>query len=257
MKTTLLCMLMFIASISSYKAMLPRTISTINNGLIRARYYAAITNEYPASSNEGESMFKSVPINIYVDTDVRSHMQMRNSDRKARVFLNKDSDVNIENLRGLIEKRFTALNEKPYLLRFNLPGVTAQPRPLTTSGDIELICAKIREAGSLQLFVEGKPGEFPPASAAYLIGMEDPVESTSFTMVSFYKFYEVIDPDKFSQQLFELWKPFKATGRVYVAKEGINAQCAIPSNVLSQFRQSCETLPMFNTGMSMQTKSRE
>lgn len=34
-------------------------------------------------------------------------------------------------------------------------------------------------------------------------------------------------------------------GRVYVAKEGVNAQMAVPTNVLRNFQDACETLPLF------------
>ena len=52
-----------------------------------------------------------------------------------------------------------------------------------------------------------------------------------------------------AEELFALWKPFKALGRVYVAEEGLNAQCAIPSNVISHFVSASESLPLFSTGM--------
>jgi predicted sulfurtransferase len=32
---------------------------------------------------------------------------------------------------------------------------------------------------------------------------------------------------------------------VYVAKEGVNAQMAVPRNVLHNFKEACETLPLF------------
>lgn len=47
------------------------------------------------------------------------------------------------------------------------------------------------------------------------------------------------------QQLYELWRPFRAVGRVYVAAEGVNAQMAVPTNVLNNFIEACRSLPMF------------
>jgi predicted sulfurtransferase len=38
---------------------------------------------------------------------------------------------------------------------------------------------------------------------------------------------------------------YLTTGRVYVAKEGVNAQMAVPRNVLQNFKEACETLPLF------------
>ena len=48
------------------------------------------------------------------------------------------------------------------------------------------------------------------------------------------------------EALFALWKPFKALGRVYVAKEGINGQMAVPSNVLDHFYAACRAQPVFS-----------
>ena len=62
-------------------------------------------------------------------------------------------------------------------------------------------------------------------------------------MVSFYRFLDVQDPDTVRSQLFGLWKPFGALGRIYVAKEGLNAQMAIPSNVLDRFTRACHSFP--------------
>jgi UPF0176 protein len=62
-------------------------------------------------------------------------------------------------------------------------------------------------------------------------------------MVSFYRFFDVQDPDTVRSQLFGLWKSFGALGRIYVAKEGLNAQMAIPSNVLDRFTRACHSFP--------------
>lgn len=46
--------------------------------------------------------------------------------------------------------------------------------------------------------------------------------------------------------LKEMWRPFKCYGRVYVAEEGVNAQMAIPSNVLLDFQKICKQFPLFS-----------
>ena len=53
------------------------------------RAFTSITTHIPQTlSPEPEpSKLKSIPINIYVDSDVRKYLNMRNSDRKARVFM--------------------------------------------------------------------------------------------------------------------------------------------------------------------------
>jgi hypothetical protein len=184
-----------------------------------------------------------------VDVDIRRHLSMLNSERKARVFLHQDAELSISAFRQLVEKKFNSLYDKPFLIRYCLPGVMPAPRPLEEESDVHFIAEKISSAGSLQLYVEPSPGIFPPALFDYLINMPDPAQSEYFTILSFFKFYDIDNPEAYSEQLFTLWKPFKAVGRVYVANEGINAQCAVPTNVLSQFKAACETLPMFKAGV--------
>jgi predicted sulfurtransferase len=72
--------------------------------------------------------------------------------------------------------------------------------------------------------------------------MPNPDLATSFTLVSFYRFRAVHDPDAVIQHMRALWAPFKVYGRVYVAEEGVNAQMAVPTNVLSHFEAACSLL---------------
>jgi predicted sulfurtransferase/predicted O-methyltransferase YrrM len=74
----------------------------------------------------------------------------------------------------------------------------------------------------------------------YLQNMPNPNDSTTITMLSFYSFGNIQDPDNFAKQLKILFKPFNAQGRIYVATEGINAQMSVPTNVLQQFITVCE-----------------
>jgi predicted sulfurtransferase len=98
----------------------------------------------------------------------------------------------------------------------------------------------------------------------------DPEDSAGYTMVSFYGFYPIPDPSAFAEQLQQLWAPFKTLGRVrsllttitdrivmvfshthvcivqvYVAKEGVNAQMAVPDNAVLYFEQAIRCLPVF------------
>ena len=60
-------------------------------------------------------------------------------------------------------------------------------------------------------------------------------------MLSFYSFPQggIVDPEVTAETLRRTFRPFRALGRVYVATEGINAQMAIPTNVLSNFLNCC------------------
>ena len=66
-------------------------------------------------------------------------------------------------------------------------------------------------------------------------------------MVSFYKFHRILNTVEFAEKLERLWKPFFAVGRVYVASEGVNAQMAIPTNVIINFEKATQTLPIFES----------
>ncbi|KAL9178631.1 hypothetical protein ACHAXT_001969 [Thalassiosira profunda] len=81
----------------------------------------------------------------------------------------------------------------------------------------------------------------PPPPPPYLEGMPDPLASPTMTMLSFYAFppNAVDDPEATAETLRKLWRPFRALGRVYVAREGVNAQMGVPTNVLSQFLECC------------------
>lgn len=50
--------------------------------------------------------------------------------------------------------------------------------------------------------------------------MSDPLESPTYTILSFYRFKDISEPENTSLALTQLWKPFKCVGRVYVAHEG-------------------------------------
>jgi len=88
------------------------------------------------------------------------------------------------------------------------------------------------------LRVSQDPNYVPPSEPAYLVNMPDPSDSNTITMISFYSFFPIQDEIEFVANLKRVWKPFHVLGRVYVAKEGINAQMAVPTNVLARFRQS-------------------
>lgn len=69
--------------------------------------------------------------------------------------------------------------------------------------------------------------------------INDPYLTSSYTIVSFFIFKNILDNDleKIRYDLINLWGHFHTYGRVYVAKDGINAQMAVPTNVLKQFQE--------------------
>lgn len=250
-----------------------------------------MVSEYVNSDDKLESKMnpkqlileKSLPVHVYIDADIRSHLGMRNSDRKARILLPLVVDeLTVTFIRQIIEHKFPPLYHQQYILRYQpLPDLLV-PEVVNTIGNkskIDLILNQSasnsivmskavvrgpkqftsddelisffrnasRSVPSIQLFVDVNPCLFPPPpiNKPYLHNMKDPMESDSFTLISFYKFADIEQPDEFALALNELWKPFRAVGRVYVAKEGVNAQMAIPTNVLQNFKSCTETLSVF------------
>lgn len=53
--------------------------------------------------------------------------------------------------------------------------------------------------------------------------------------VSFYRYVKISDPETFRARLLEKWSALDCLGRIYVAKEGINAQMNVPEMYWNQF----------------------
>jgi UPF0176 protein len=56
------------------------------------------------------------------------------------------------------------------------------------------------------------------------------------TTLSFYQYAKIHNPKQFRDQLFIAWNNLDALGRIYVAKEGINAQLSLPSMNFMKFQ---------------------
>ncbi len=59
--------------------------------------------------------------------------------------------------------------------------------------------------------------------------------------LSFYAYAQITDPTQFRNELFLAWNPLEVLGRIYVAKEGINAQLSLPADHFYEFRDTLET----------------
>jgi UPF0176 protein len=108
-------------------------------------------------------------------------------------------------------------------------------RPFLSDQDLvsALELSTAPDSHTLRLFIDAPR----PTSA-------DPLQSPSYAMISFYTFQTISQPDTLVEVLKELWKPFNCYGRVYVAEEGVNAQMAVPTNVLSDFTHHCQQFPL-------------
>ena len=54
-------------------------------------------------------------------------------------------------------------------------------------------------------------------------------ETEPRTTISFYKYFNIADPQEFRDNLYMKFEDLKVFGRVYIAKEGINAQISVPT----------------------------
>jgi UPF0176 protein len=61
--------------------------------------------------------------------------------------------------------------------------------------------------------------------------------------LSFYAYAHIEDPKQFRDELFIAWNPLEVLGRIYVAKEGINAQLSLPADNFYAFKDHIETYP--------------
>jgi len=81
--------------------------------------------------------------------------------------------------------------------------------------------------------------------------LPNPKETKSMTMLSFYSFPlpPIHHPDRFADMLKKSWEPFCVLGRVYVAQEGVNAQMAVPTNVMPNFMDCCKSIQELADGL--------
>jgi UPF0176 protein len=64
--------------------------------------------------------------------------------------------------------------------------------------------------------------------------------------LSFYAYAHIEDPKQFRDSLFLAWNPLEVLGRIYVAKEGINAQLSLPADHFYEFKDHLDTIPFLN-----------
>ena len=67
-----------------------------------------------------------------------------------------------------------------------------------------------------------------------------------FVTISFYQYAHILNPRLFRDHLFQMWSNMDVVGRTYVAKEGINAQIAVPLPNLDRFRTELNTIDFLN-----------
>ena len=63
--------------------------------------------------------------------------------------------------------------------------------------------------------------------------------------ISFYRYFILDNPQEFRDQLYREWSELNCFGRIYLAREGINAQMSVPEEHLPAFLASLEKHPIF------------
>lgn len=61
--------------------------------------------------------------------------------------------------------------------------------------------------------------------------------------LSFYAYAHIQNPQEFRDELFVRWNKLDVLGRIYVAKEGINAQLSLPAANMEAFKDFLDTYP--------------
>jgi len=71
-------------------------------------------------------------------------------------------------------------------------------------------------------------------------------ETEPRTTLSFYRYFHVGDPAQFRDDLYLALNALKVFGRIYIAREGINAQVSIPQSQLESFKQCLDSIEPLN-----------
>lgn len=63
--------------------------------------------------------------------------------------------------------------------------------------------------------------------------------------ISFYRYVQIPDPSSLRDELYKTWSELNCFGRIYLAKEGINAQMSVPDDVWETFVKNLQTTSFF------------
>ena len=214
--------------------------------------------------------FKVHSIRLLCDDELRREMKLTKREKGGRVFLDAASSIGEDSLKALkmeLHSFYRRLLKDTYLLEASLPVQLGSSDdsdeeilryPISSSADVDMILklsqemfdeseenALPRPAFTLHLS-KNPDAPLPPPPPAYLENMDDPRETTTMTMLSFYSFPQPEigreNLESFALLLNKKFAPFRALGRIYVASEGVNAQMAVPTNVLSNFQECCDSI---------------
>jgi len=70
-------------------------------------------------------------------------------------------------------------------------------------------------------------------------------DTTPRTTLSFYRYVIIQDIEILRNELYRMWDKLGCLGRIYIAREGINAQMTVPTSQMNQFKEELYTIPYF------------
>ena len=183
-----------------------------------------------------------IQVRVYLRHELIKHYKdLTHAMQKIRLLVPIDKISSAIDIQRLVLCHRPVLRGKDYTIFYNIPGRQLRPRNIYCEKDnffadqISLTDNRI-----LELHVDLSPSSLSnlPKAPSYFKDMPEPSLSEQYSMVSFFTFKTIRNPSTMAKHLNKLWSPFRALGRVYVATEGINAQMAVPSNVLDRFEIS-------------------
>jgi len=71
------------------------------------------------------------------------------------------------------------------------------------------------------------------------------LDQTPRTTLSFYQYHPIPDPGHFRNEMYRQMESLGVLGRIYVAREGVNAQVSVPTETLEAFREYLFSLDGF------------
>ncbi|MCW3109312.1 MAG: rhodanese-related sulfurtransferase [Segetibacter sp.] len=71
-------------------------------------------------------------------------------------------------------------------------------------------------------------------------------ETEHRTTISYYQYHPIQNPQEFRDELYKGMDPLKVFGRIYVAKEGINAQVSVPASNFQAFKDFLYSFSFLN-----------
>jgi hypothetical protein len=158
----------------------------------------------------------SVSLNIHVSPAIRMYLKMKAT--KSRYMLPatpNPTSLTLDELRRNIEAKLVELRDKPFLIRYHHPKLNSSPKQYKNNDEYaRSIYYAMKNRVSLQIFIDPQPSVFPPSTEDYLLNMNDPLETTSYTMLSFYFFHPLKNCEEFIFKLKELWNPFHIKGQL-------------------------------------------